>query len=514
MIAVTRRIGAVAAVVALGLTLTSCGPSPESAGNAGSGESTLRVGLSAEPQEFPPAVDSSVVGYTLDALVHRGLMAYDNEGKLVQGLAESLDSDDFQSWKVVLRDGLAFDNGDPVTAEDVKRSLEYMSNPDSPGYVNDGLKDVESIDVASDTKLTIKLSAPNNAFLQYLAIPSAAIYPEDSIADEEDSWEGAGPFTVESYEAGRSMSLVKNEDYYDADNVALKEIELVFYPDGKARSNALQSGEVDLIDYVPWEDFSTIESNSDLVLDSQNGPFMYTLFNVEDGPFSDPLLRQAVAHAVNRQNTVDAAFSGNGEPLNGIPIAEDNPAYDPAWDELWATDMDLAKKLVEESGFDTSKEITLLTNSQYVFHQDVALSMQADLKALGLKVKMESPDWATRTEMATKGEYDILVNGNVGLVTDPAYMLAFLRGPDSPVRSHGYNNKDLIDLVDKGTAAQTDEGRKAAYDELREGIAKDVPFFMLNSRGQAHAYTANVKGFKTLPGFLSFYSGYSFAYVK
>lgn len=441
-------------------------------------------------------------------------MAYDDEGNLIEGLAESLVSDDFQSWQVILRDGLTFDNGDDLTAESVKKSFEYMSDPESPGYVNDGLKNIETIDVASDTELTINLTAPDNAFLQYLAIPSAAIYPESSITDEADSWEGAGPFTVENYNAGRNMTLVKNEDYYDADNVALEEIELAFYPDGKARSNALQSGDVDLIDYVPWEDFSAIESNSNLVLDSQNGPFMYTLFNVEDGPFSDPLLRQAVAHAVNRQNTVDAAFSGNGEPLSGIPVAEDNPAYDSAWDDLWPTDMDLAKSLVEESGFDTSEQITLLTNSQYAFHQDVALSVQADLETLGLNVKMESPDWATRTEMATNGEYDVLINGNVGLVTDPAYMRTFLGGPDSPVRSHGYENQELIDLVDMGTAAQTDEDRKAAYDELRGGIAEDVPFFMLNSRGQAHAYSSDVEGFNTLPGFLSFYSGYSFAYVQ
>src|SRR5699024_5790051 len=153
-------------------------------------------------------------------------------------------------------------------------------------------------------------------------------------------------------------------------------------------------------------------------------------------------------------------------------IAEDNPAYDPAWDKMWPTDMELAKKLLKKSGFDTSKEITLLTNSQYVFHQDVALSMKADLQELGLKVKMDSPDWATRTEKATKGEYDILVNGNVGLVSDPAYMRTFLDGPDSPVRSHGYENKELAALADKGIAAQNDEDKKAAYDDLRKGIAE------------------------------------------
>ncbi|MCQ9386607.1 ABC transporter substrate-binding protein [Brevibacterium moorei] len=495
------------------VSATACGPAGSEA-EGGLDQGVLDIGLSAEPKSNPPAVDSSVVGYTIDALVQRGLMAYDPDGTLVPGLAESVTSKDNKTWTVELRSGLTFANGDPLTTADVKRNFEYMSDPKSPGYVFDGLKGLKSMEVESDTQMKLVLDSPNNAFVQYLAIPAAAIYSKDSIEDKKDGWDGAGPFKVDTYSPGQSLQLVKNEDYYDADNVDLEKINLKFYPDGNARTSALLSGDVDFIDYVPWEDFSRLENDKNMTLDSQNGPFMYTLFNVKTGIFDDPKMRQAVAYAINRDNSVSAAFFGHGESQYGVPMDKADPAYDPNWDTLYSYDPAKAKQLIKESGFDTSKEIRFLTNSQYVFHRDVALSIQADLEAVGLKIKLISPDWATRTEMSNKGDYDLFINGNVGVVTDPSYMGTFFDGGLSNVRSAHYSNPELVSLVKQGSAAKTDEQKNQIYQKIRQIMITDVPLVMVNTRGQAHAYTNEVKGFKTLPGFLSFYSGYSLAYIK
>jgi ABC-type transport system substrate-binding protein len=495
------------------VTVTACGPAG-SESEGGLDQGVLDIGLSAEPKSNPPAVDSSVVGYTIDALVQRGLMAYDPDGKLIPGLAESVTSKDNRTWTVKLRPGLTFANGDPLTTADVKRNFEYMSDPKSPGYVFDGLKGLTSMEVESDTRMKLVLDSPNNAFAQYLAIPAAAIYSKDSIKDKKDGWDGAGPFKVDTYSPGQSLRLVKNDAYYGADQVDLKTINLKFYPDGNARTSALLSGDVDFIDYVPWEDFSRLESDKNMTLDSQNGPFMYTLFNVKTGIFDDPKMRQAVAYAINRDNSVSAAFFGHGESQYGVPMDKSDPAYDPKWDKLYSYDPDKARQLIKESGFDTSKEINFLTNSQYVFHRDVALSIQADLEAVGLKIKLNSPDWATRTELSNKGDYDLLINGNVGVVTDPSYMGTFFGGPLSNVRSAHYQNPELQQLVKEGAAAKDGAAKKRIYDKMRGQVQADTPFVMVNTRGQAHAYTNEVKGFKTLPGFLSFYSGYSLAYIK
>lgn len=512
-----------ASSAAVALMLTGCGPdADDGTGGPGGGDTesgvttSMTVGLSNEPGFQAPGQATATVPLMLNGMVHRGLMAYDNHGELIEGLAESIETDDYQVWDVVLREDLEFSDGEPLTVENVRESFEYLSDPESLGYVNPGVRALESVEIVSDTELTFTLEQPNNAFLQYLAIPTAAVFPPELLENEEDTLEsGAGPFKIDEWVQGQRIVMSKNENYHDADSVTLEEIELVFYSDGNARTNALLSGEVDLIDYVPWEDYDRIEADDNIVLDSPVGPFMFLLFNVEDdNPFSDPLMRQAVGYAVNRDNTVESGFSGAGEPIYGVVLDEDDPAYDPAWGEMYVEDMDHARELVEESGFDTAEEITFLANSQYQYHEDVALPIMADLDELGLNVNLVSPDWATRTELASSGEYDIMINGNVGQVQDAAYLSFFLDGAYSPSKSWGFFNEDLYDAVQAGMAAQTDEEKKESFDDARELWEEEVPYVIVNHHELAHAFNSDIEGFATLPGFLNFYSGYSFAYVE
>lgn len=494
------------------LILSGCGSGSDEQGNE---LTSISIGLSDEPGQLAPASTTAVVPLTMDALVHAGLTKYNTDGEVEMNLAKSIDTDDHKVFHIVLKDGLKFADGTPLTAENVKESFSYLSDPDSPGATIDGVLLIDKIDVQSDTELTFMLEKANNAFLQYLAVPSMAVYPSKDLEDESDDWKGAGPFTLKEYNEGRNMVLEKNENYYDADSVKLNEVNLDFYPDNTAQTNALVSGEVDMIDYVPWESFEQIDSDDNLVLDSQNGPFMYLMFNTTgDSPFANPLLRQAVAYAVNRQNTVNAAFNGNGEPTYGVAADEDDPAYDPAWTKMYEEDMDHARELLKESGFDTSKEINFLANSQYKFHEDNALPVLSDLKKLGLKVKFDSPDWATRQERAQKGDYDISLNGTTGRIPGLGYLQTFINGANMATVSYGYKNKKLENLFEQGMAADSNEKKKEAFDKAREEWTNDPPIVMLNQRGQAYAYTKDVQGFSTLPGFQSFYSGYSIQNIK
>src|SRR5699024_7884072 len=136
-----------------------------------------------------------------------------------------------------------------------------------------------------------------------------------------------------------------------------------------------------IIDYVPWEDFDRLEADSSLVLDPVSAPFMYVHFNVaKQGPMADPLVRQAVAHAIKRDNVVAASFFGHGDPLYGMPQDENDPNYDEDWASMYEYDPERARELLDEAGYDSDQTLTLLTSSEYTFHQDTALSVQADLQ--------------------------------------------------------------------------------------------------------------------------------------
>lgn len=507
-----RRRG-VAALVAALTVVSLLGGSACSGTDAGSGpaEQSLRFGLSGEPQEVKVGADSGATGYMLDSLIHRGLLTLDAEGKIAPGLAESWEAVDPATYSFTLRPGLTFSDGSPLTSANVESSLEFLADPANGARVLQAMRGIKTIETPDDTTVLVELKENNGSFLGFLADPTAFIAPDDALsADGNAEKVGAGPYTITSEEQGVSMTVGKNPRYYAADSVALDDIELVYYADGTARTNALISGDVDLIDYVPWEEFTRLQDTDGVTVDAQNGLLMDVEFNVTEGPFANPTVREAVAYAVNRDSVVEAAFFGNAEAVYGPPVPQDSPYYSPETQQLWSHDQQKAKELLAEAGYADGFSATLLTTSQYVFHQDTALTVQADLKAIGIDLTLDSPDWPTRMEKATKGDYDIKINGWGGVVADPSYIESYLGGPDL-AKSYGWDDPKIMELFAAARTAPTEEAGKAAYATAIGALATDVPFVPLVRRGQAFAYTDRVQGFANLPGFLTFYSGYTLA---
>lgn len=503
--------------VAAALLLTACGgagtsnePGAEVDPNAIVENGSLTFGLSTEPANLFIGQDAGVVGYTMYTLLHRGLMAFDENGDVVEGLAESYEQPEPTEFVFTLREGLEFSDGTALTADVVKENIEYQMDPDNSAFVYPGFSYIDSVTASDERTVKINLRAPNNAFLQYLAVPTASIVPTDALATGENAWVGAGPFVIDEHNHGRNMLLRANETYYNADEVGLDTLDLVFYPDGTSRTNALISQEVDLIDYVPWQDFDRIDSDSNLTLDPVSAPFMYMHFNVSDesSPMSDPVFREAVAHAINRDNVVSAVFSGNGTPLYGMPLDENDPNYSDEWANMYEYDPERAEELLGESDYDGSA-LTLLTSAQYTFHQDTALSVQADLEAVGINTRLANPDWATRVSEGVAGNYDIAVAGNSAIVPDTSWMSSYVGGPVNYSRSFGYENEELMNAIIDGVEETDENEREQHYERARELMREDTPIVMISTRDQAYAYNSSVGNFQNYPGFLTFYSGYA-----
>lgn len=505
-----RRLGAlvVAATMALILGLSACsGSSP----GTESGEQSLRFGLSGEPQEVKVGADSGATGYMLDSLIHRGLLTLDSEGKVAPGLAESWEVLNPATYSFKLRSGLKFSDGSPLTSKNVKNSLQFLADPAHGARTLQAMSGIKTVDAPDDTDVVVHLKENNSSFLGYLADPTAFVAPDSALTSDGNAEKvGAGPFSISSEENGVSMTIARNPDYYDADTVKLDKINLIYYADGTARTNAIISGDVDLIDYVPWEEFSRLKDADGVTVDAQNGLLMDVEFNVTEGPFAKPKVREAVAYALNRDSVVQAAFFGNAQAVYGPPIPKESPYYTDQSQKLWSHDPAKAKDLLAEAGYPNGFDATLLATSQYVFHQDTALTVQADLKEIGINLKLDSPDWPTRMEKATKGAYDIKINGWGGVVADPSYIESYLGGPDL-AKSYGWKDKAIMAQFAKGRTGATEEARKAAYSEAIQALQTNVPFVPLVQRGQAFAYTKRVQDFHNLPGFLTFYSGYTLA---
>lgn len=473
--------------------------------------SSLTFGLSATVGNLAYGPSRGGAQWLLNQQIHRGLVKYDENGQVVSALAESFEAIDPSTYSFTLRPGLKFHDGSAITAETVKASIEYLADKNTGAAIYAALATLASIEVTDELSLTIKLSKPNASFLEYLADPNAGISPVEALASGAENWVGAGPYKLANNFNGVSVHLVKADTFYANEQVNLDRLDFVFYPDSVARTNALLAGDVDAIDFVGWEDFERVKADSNLVLDAVSGPFLYTMFNTETAPFNDAKVRQAIAHAINRENVVAVAFYGNGTPLNGIPMSPNNDRYDPSMGELWSYDPDKARALLAEAGVAEGLSIRLLSSASYGFFLDAALSVQADLQAVGIHAELDAPDWATYMSQKGQGGYDLAIGGGTPSVSGPVYLQQYSVGaPASSFGSYGYDGSAIVAHIQAAEGMDSAEAARAEFLKATDLIAADVPFLPLAQRSQAFAYKTSVQGFKNVPGFLSLSAtGYS-----
>ena len=485
------------------------------------GSTPIRMALSNEPSNLDPAIQAGTSARTVRLLVYRGLFNYNVEGVASPELVESYEvSEDGLTYTFTLRDAV-FHNGDPVTAEDVKFTFERILNPEIGATFANLFSVVEEITVVDDKTVSFTLSTVVAPFIDYLALTESAIvsksWTEEHGGDLSGNPMGAGPYRFVEYSEGQRIVLEKFEDFYNADNVVTQQIIFEFYPDGTSRVNALMAGETDIIEYVPWKDIPLITSNEDLQLLGGTGAFMGLIFNTNFEPFADARVRQAVAYAIDRAVVINTAFSGQGEPMFGMPVPSSSLAYDPRFDNYFEYNPDRARELLAEAGYADGFSARLLATSQYDFHQQTAVAVQAELAKIGIQLELDLPDWATRLEQNLAGDYDMLVVGTAGDIADPDYLRDFYQSGEIRLNNApGFVDERIDELLELGRTTLDVDERRAIYAELQERALDQSPLVYLMWRSQSYAASDSVVGFEPLPGFLSFQSGISLedAYIQ
>jgi len=506
----TRFIRALAITAVAAISLTACAATG-SGSSSGDVEQVLTYGINGAVPVLHAGQTQGNVGITVNALIHRGLLSYDADGQIIAGLAEEWEVVDPSTYRFTLREGLTFQDGSPVTSANVKNSLEYYTTADSGA--NAIFQQISDIEVDGDLGVTISLSANNSSFISYLALADTAIVPDSALDPEAVNDIGAGPFELTEQTEGVSTIFTKFDGYYGADDVELEQVEAVYYTDGAARVNALLSGDVDLIDYVPWESFSQVEDDPALTLDAQVGPFLMALFNTTSGPFAEAKVREAVAFAINRENIVETVLLGNGQPTYGVIVPEGGE-YDTAdATAMYEYDPEHAKELLAEAGYPDGFSVNISTSSQHAFLQDTAISMQSDLAAIGVELTFDGSDFASLVEKLNNGTYDLAVSGGVGAVTDPSWLTRFVGGAPSFEHSYGYSNADLTNALETGNSSGDADEVRASFDDAFMIIKEDVPMLFLAQRAQGYAFSNGVEGFSNIPGFTTNQSGVTIADV-
>lgn len=498
-----RRLLRAAVMVSVAAAFMSAGPLGAQTPKTGG---TLRYGTVTEVSSLDPHVYAGSAWKVLIEALYSPLVGFDQGSKIAPRLAERWETPDPRTTVFHLRRGATFHEGSPVTAEDVKFSFDRILNPATGATLRTNLEGVK-VTIVDDGTVKLETSQPNATLLSVLALPEAAIVSKTWMQGGPNvkvQANGTGPFRLKAYEPSVRAQLEKNPNYIVEGQPRLDGVEFRMIKSDDARVNALRTGSVDMIDFVPWKDIDALRRQPNLVVDSSGGAFMNIWFNATRKPFDDPKLRKAFAYAIDRAGISKAAFFGHGSPILGPPTTPDSPFYNEEFENTFGYDPQQAKKLLAEAGHPNGLEFEFLIFQGLGIYTSTAQIIQQNLKDIGVIAKIRLVEFATLLERKNNANYDAMIYGVSVKLADPdAY--AYYFGADSSywAKPISYRDETLEKLLVEGRSTLDETARKGIYRKVEERLLETSPWVFVNWREQAQGYRRNVKGYRHLGGALN-----------
>ncbi len=479
------------------LSLAACG-SGGSADDSSSG-TTLVYG-SADYTRINPAMDEHG---EINLLLFNGLTAHDGNDQIVPGLAETWDYDEqTYTYTFHLREGVKWHDGEPFTADDVKFTIEAIMDPENGSENAPNYEDVEEITVIDAQTVAFRLTEPNVAFLEYMTM---GILPQHLLAgqdmQESDFFRspvGTGPYKLESWDAGQSIVLVKNEDYY----LGAPKIDRVIFkivPDDNAQAVQLQSGELDLALLDPKNAQSFAGADGYTCYDMTTADYRGILFNfANDYWTANRDIIPAICYAIDRQAIVDSVLLGEGMPAYG-PLQRN--IYNDESVEHYDYNPDKARAILEDAGCTLGADgyytrggeqlaFTISVMSGEQDRIDIAQAAAQQIRAIGINCTVEIP-----AQMDWGGQMACLIGWGSPFDADDHTYKVF--GTDKGANYSSYSNAAVDEALTKARQSDDPAVRKAYYADFQQALAADPAYAFICYIDANYVAKSNIKGIDT-----------------
>lgn len=444
---------------------------------------TLYVGLSSAPATLDPRNAMDAGGMRLTGLLFSSIVRLGPDLEIIGEAASQWSYKDL-TYSFVLRPGLKFVSADgktfPVTKEDIDFSIETFR---SSGRFATSLEPIASFesayDVSSGGTLTIKLKSYSATLLTDLT--PVKILPKKIVTEKGDAFRdhpvGSGPFSFVSADANEIRLKANKDCPYVQPKIETLSFKIV--REDNTRFLKVMKGELDLVQQeLPPSKVVEIEKKGGFQIHKYPGLSMaYLLVNLKDSKFQSKDARLALSLALNREEIIRYKLEGLAQPATSI-LSPINPYHDGS---LAAPkhDLERARQLIKVSGLE-GKEIVLKTsNSTQAVENGKVIANQ--LEAAGLKVKLQSFEWATFYKDMDQGNFQLATMKWVGTTDPDIYKTAFHSGEVPPKgRNRGSYNNPLVDrLVDQGRGIEDVRKRIDHYKRVQKIIFEDLPMIPL-----------------------------------
>jgi peptide/nickel transport system substrate-binding protein len=447
------------------------------------------------------------------------LFKYDTNMELTPELATGYEQQSDTEWLIHLRDGVTFHDDTPFNADAVVYSLErVMDESNSRHSEYDHIASVEAVD---DLTVKITTTEPYAATIATLTDPVVSIV--SPTAGEAGLLETnpvcTGPFVFDSYEPEASLSVVRNDNYWDG-SVKLESATIQYNEDSATRALLLESGDVDIAKGLPFTEVSTIDADADLDVVTKETMRLYFMFvNTEKPPLDDIRVRQAINYAIDRDEIVDVALEGFG----GVPAVGMFPSIFP-WtnDNLTGYPYDTDKALsmlaaagisdidndgiLEYNGEDFELNIKTYTSRAEMEPSSNVIAIQ--LEEIGINVEVELLSATVIKEAMTSGDYDLAFYAyGVAPSGDPDYYLtAHFDSTAGSIENSWirYSNDTVNNLLADARVCMDPDERKDLYDQVQAIIVEESPEMFIFHGKDIVGHHNDVIGYEIYPNEISF----------
>ena len=491
-------------VIAMIFSATACG-----GGGSDVDKESLTIGIDSDAVALDPLRINDTLTMSILSNVYEPLVRMDSNSEIVPALATKWDVDDSgKVYTFTIRKDATFHNGDPITVDDVKYSLEAAIESDYTGPYMNFIDKVEVIDDET-VKVTLKY-----AYAPFLALCTtySQVVKEDFYADGGESMSknpiGSGPYKFVEWAQGDKLVFEAYDGYYGGEP-SIKHLTYKIIGNSTTASLALESGDIDMSLNVGTADVQSLsEKDGITVLEQPSSAFYFVGLNTTVDKLKDVRVRQAIAKCINKENLVEGANDGYGVVTNTF-IAEGLPGYDENFNPL-PYDVEGAKKLMAEAGYPDGFDLKISIPESRSKHAQL---LKADLAQIGINLEIGIIETGKFWEDLENLDYEMMIMGWSYVVMDPDVGYYSLYKKDDLSGNYtGYGNATTDGLLEAGRTASTNEERAKIYAELEETVMTDAPYVPLYWRSDVIAHNSQLEGVTIPP--CGFYFVYNYKWAE
>lgn len=445
-------------------------------------QTRVTVGVTETIETYNPYGDSVSLLYGIWSEITGPFCTYNySKGDFEGRLAEKWKVENPTTWIFSLNKNYKFNDGSPVTAEDVVHSIvnRVIKDPQSKqkASVAPSIVNAEAIDKFTVKVTTDKPTAPLLSFFcDRLIITSKAMFDKyGRDAADKDHMIGAGPYRLKELIPGQRLVIAKNPNHPDAKKHPRAPDEVVYrvMREPEQRVTALLNDEIQIGQFVPPHMRHRVEGNKNLRIAPVDSVEIMFLAMQPKPPFDKKEVRQAVCHAINRDQIIATLLETFASRLDG-PLGPGQYGYDPTLKPKLNYDPEKAKKLLSQAGFPGGVDVELQTPvGRYTLDKQLTEAVIPMLNAVGIRAKLATPEWATLWANVQKGTVPFYYMGR-GSVQDPSAALhQYFHTGETP--RIGYSNSKVDELLDKEQQEFDPKKRRQYLSQAMSLITDDAP---------------------------------------